>query len=300
MFELDDQLPALRQRIRRLVGNRIEVRWVRGCPLDSVIGEPDTIEQAILEMALRSRAAMPFGGMLLVESCNLELDDSCSVNDMLPAGRYVMFEMTCLRKSPTDVLLCETLPLDAAADESWRESGLGSSSEIVRSIGGAICEYNEPGRSLTLRIFLPSAARIVYSDEEGFTVTQTAGNDTILLVEDEGYVRDVACEILESAGYTVITATTAGEALAMFEQYGPVALLVTDVVMPGMNGRDLSLRLTSRQPGLKTIYMSGYTDNAVIRHDFEAHSHTYLQKPFTMETLTNKVKEVLASRNGIN
>jgi two-component system cell cycle sensor histidine kinase/response regulator CckA len=298
MLAIGHNSASLKRRIHRLLGNRIELIWIRGCDLDPVIGEPEWIEQAILEMALRARAAMPFGGRLVVESCNLDLDELSAASEALTAGRYVMFEMTCLRNTPGTDLAVDVLPFSLEIeDDLWLNSHLNQSLEILNAIGGTICEYNEPGRALTLRAFLPSAATVVYSDEEDFFVTQPASTDTILLVEDENYVREVACEILESAGYHVIVAKTAKEALAVFEKQGPFTLLVTDVVMPGMNGRDLARKLTSLQPGLKTIYMSGYTDSPLLRQDFQSTKTVYLQKPFTLESLTNKVKEVLETRN---
>jgi two-component system, cell cycle sensor histidine kinase and response regulator CckA len=164
---------------------------------------------------------------------------------------------------------------------------------ILESLGGAICEYNEPGRALTMRAFFPSAAQVVYSDDQDNFAYSMSNQDAILLVEDEGYVRDVACEILESAGYKVLTAKSGLEALEIFREQGPVRLLVTDVVMPGMDGRDLAERLTSLQPELKTIYMSGYTDNAVLRLNLQRPDVVYIQKPFTLDTLTTTVKDVL-------
>jgi CheY-like chemotaxis protein len=143
-----------------------------------------------------------------------------------------------------------------------------------------------------LRAFFPSAATVIYSDDEGFCVEQSDLR-TILLVEDETYVRNVALEILESAGYEVLVAGTGKEALDLFEQHGPVKLLLTDVVMPGMNGRELAKELTKLQPNLKTIYMSGYTDNPSIRQDFASPDIVFIQKPFTLESLTTKVREVM-------
>lgn len=294
MFEIYRNSASLKRRIHRLLGNRIELIWIRGCDLDPVIGEPEWIEQAILEMALRARAAMPYGGRLVVESCNLDLDEFSAAAEALTAGRYVMFEMTCLRNTPGTELDVDALPFSLEIeDDLWLNSEHNQSLDTLHAVGGNICEYNEPGRALTLRAFLPSAATVVYSDEKDFFVTQSANSDAILLVEDEGYVREVACEILESAGYNVIVAKTGKEALAMFEKHGPFALLVTDVVMPGMNGRDLARKLTSLQPDLKTIYMSGYTDSVILRQDFQSAKNIYLQKPFTLESLTNKVREVL-------
>jgi two-component system cell cycle sensor histidine kinase/response regulator CckA len=294
MFEIDRHAASLKRRTHRLIGNRIELVWKRGYNLDPVIGEPEWIEQAILEMALRARAALPYGGRLVVESCNLDLDEFSAAAEALAAGRYVMFEMICLRNTPGAGLDIDVPPLSLEIeDDLWLNPQLTQSIEILHAIGGNISEYNEPGRALTLRAFLPSAATVIYSDEEELLVTQPASSDTILLVEDEGYVRAVACEILESAGYNVIVAKTGQEALAVFEKHGPFALLVTDVVMPDMNGRELAKKLISLQPNLKTIYMSGYTDSAAIRQDFQSADNAYLQKPFTLEGLTNKVKEVL-------
>jgi DNA-binding NtrC family response regulator len=123
-------------------------------------------------------------------------------------------------------------------------------------------------------------------------VNEEANPVRILLVEDEAYVRNVACEILESEGYQVLTASTAKEALNVFEKRGPVELLLTDIVMPGMNGHDLARHLTSRFPGLKTLFMSGYTDSFVLQTGQEWR-RSFIQKPFTLEALTRKVREVL-------
>ena len=296
MFDTNRELASLKRRICRLMGNRIEVIWIRGCDLDPVIGESEWIEQVILETALRARAAMPYGGKLVVETCNLDLDDRSAATELLTAGRYVMFELTCVRHS---LDACSTVdlapyPLDLE-DELWLHSQPTESLHLLRAIGGNICEYSEPGRSLTLRAFLPSAATVIYSDEEDFVLPPSPNTETILLVEDESYVREVACEILEAAGYTVVPANSAKEALAMFEKDGPFHLLVTDIVMPGMNGRELAKKLLALKPDLKTIYMSGYTDNAIIRQDLQSAEHMYLQKPFTLESLTDKVRSVLSS-----
>lgn len=296
MIAIDQHSLSLKRRIHRLLGSRIELIWIRGCDLDPVIGEADWIEQSILEMALRARAAMPYGGRLLVESCNLDLDELSAAAEALSPGRYVMFEMTCLRHNPATDIDFNVLPFTLDLDEDlWLNPHFTQSLDILHALGGNICEYNEPGRALTLRAFLPSAATVIYSDEEDFEMTETPDSNTILLVEDEGYVRDVATEILETAGYTVIVAKSGPEAIAVFEKHGPFTLLVTDVVMPGMNGRELANKLISLQPSLKTIYMSGYTDSPLIRQDFQSSKYVYLQKPFTLESLTNKVKEVLAT-----
>lgn len=296
MFETNQQLASLKRRVSRLMGNRIEVLWMRGSDLDPLIGEPEWIEQAILEMALRARAAMPYGGRLVVETCNLDLDDLAAAAELITAGRYVMFEMRCVRNNSLDSLPADLAPDFAALqDNFWLDSQPTESLHTLRAIGGNICEYSEPGRGLTLRAFLPSAATVIYSDEEDFVLSPSPNAESILLVEDEGFVREVACEILESAGYTVVVATSGKEALAIFEKDGPFSLLVTDIVMPGMNGHELAKKLLTLKPDLKTIYMSGYTDSPSIRQDMQSSDHIYLQKPFTLESLTDKVRSVLNS-----
>lgn len=292
MFETNRQLPSLKRRISRLLGNRIEVIWIRGCSLDPVIGESEWIEQVLLEMAVRARAALPYGGRLVIETCNLDLDEFSAASEVLTAGRYVMFEMRCLRQAPDGCDAINPYALDID-DNLWLQSDLIESLNILRAIGGNICEYNEPGRALTLRAFLPSAATVIYSDEEDFVLSPVPDPNTILLVEDEDFVREVACEILESAGYTVVVANSAKEALAVFEKDGPFTLLVTDIVMPGMNGSELAQKLLALKPDLKTIYMSGYTDSPIIRQHLRSAERMYLQKPFTLESLTGKVREVL-------
>jgi CheY-like chemotaxis protein len=293
MVALDHCSASLKRRVHRLLGSRIEVLWLRSSELDPVLGQCEWIEQVVLDMAIRARTALPYGGRVIMETANLELDPFSAAAESLEAGRYVMLEMTCHRQGSLAFDEPGLLCVSDFSVEDWLEQLLPQSVEILRSLGGNICEYNEPSRALTLRAFFPSAGTVIYTDGEDFSLSSTAAGDTILLVEDEGYVRDVASEILQAEGYVVITARSAAEALACFEKHGPVKLLVTDVIMPGMNGKELAVRLKALQPNLKTIYMSGYTDNPVLRRDFQAPEVAYLQKPFTLETLSAKVKEVL-------
>lgn len=297
MVALDLCSSSLKRRIHRLLGSRIEVNWLRSSDLDPVLGQCEWIEQVILDMAIRARAALPYGGRVNMETANLDLDPFSAAAEGLDHGRYVMLEMTCSRNSSLAFPEPGVLYTSDVTAEDWLEQLLPQSIEILRSLGGNICEYNEPGRALTLRAFFPSAGTVLYSDGKDFTLISPTQADTILLVEDEVYVRDVASEILQAEGYVVVSARSASEALACFEKHAPIKLLVTDVVMPGMSGRELAVRLKALQPNLKTIYMSGYTDNPILRRDFQAIEVAYLQKPFTLETLTAKVKEILEGQD---
>lgn len=294
MVAMDRCNTSFKRRLHRLLGTRIELVWARDSTLDPVIGEFEWVEQVLLDMSIRARTVLPYGGRVTIESANVDFDEFAAEGEGLTAGRYVMVEMTCQRMAPAVIGMDEMFPsYFEVQTDLWLESMLPHSKQVLQSLGGNICEYNEPGHALTMRAYFPSAATVVYCDEEDFVLSTTDPN-TILLVEDEPYVRDVACEILEVAGYNVVAVGTGPEAIAFVEKQGPVKLLVTDVVMPGMNGRDLSKRLTEIQPGLKTIYMSGYTDNPVVRHDLQAPGLVYIQKPFTLESLTKTVQEVLA------
>ncbi len=293
MVRMQSLAPSLKRRFQRLFGPKVEVIWIPSSELDCIVGELGWLEDIVFEMAMKARAAMPFGGRLVIESANLHIDESTGTNDLRP-GRYVMFEMTCLRQNPADTDLVES---SVALMEPFPDTLLCDSSQVqvtLRGHGGQICEYNEPGRALTIRAFFPSAegdSKLAPS----LTMVEGSKAQKILLVEDEGYVRDVACEILQSEGYEVFAARTGTDALRIVEQHGPVHLLVTDVIMPGINGKQLSEQLTSRHPNLKTIYMSGYNEGVPVVSSVMETDCTFLQKPFTLEHLTTKVKEVLES-----
>jgi CheY-like chemotaxis protein len=292
MVSLQSLAPSLKRRFVKLFGPRVEVIWLRAAELDCIAGELALIEDVLFDMAVRARTALPFGGRLVIEWANIDLDATMALGEGLSAGRYVMLEMTCLRQDPTVTRASGSAPELRFPDE-WMHCDFSQAQVRIQSLGGQICEYNEPGRALTIRAFFPSTSE-VFSELQDFEVNKELQQFRILLVEDESYVRDVACEILESEGYQVLTAKSGQEALEMFEQSSPVQLLLTDVVMPGMNGHDLAKRLKARDPELKTIYMSGYIEGAeaqMFRHDSTL---AFIQKPFTLESLTAMVKQVLS------
>ena len=295
MVDVSLALLALKRRIARVLGTRIELVCVTGSGLDQVESEPASFERATLELAMLARLAMPFGGRLTIEAANLELEQPTLLSGtQLCPGRYVLLEMVCLRSRPGAELCRWGFDPDTRL-QAFDDSGIRIAREIFREGGGALCEYNEPGRSLTFRVYLPSCATSVYSGGLCPMSKEDDRRPTILLVEDEGFVRNVACEILQTAGYHVISARSGTEALQLFHERGRrISLLVTDVIMPGMNGPDLAEKLAAMQPGLKTIYMSGYTDNAVLRDGAQQAGVVYLQKPFTLNALTGVVREALA------
>jgi len=294
MVSLQSLAPSLKRRFMRLFGPSVEVIWLRAAELDSVAGDLVWIEDVLFDMAVRARTAVPFGGRLVIEWANIDLDAVMAEGQALAPGRYVMLEMTCLRHDPSELTTSvNALPSVPSFPDEWLHCDFSQAKAMIRSLGGQICEYNEPGRALTLRAFFPSASQTSGANQD-FEVNKEMQQFRILLVEDESYVRDVACEILESEGYQVLAARTGQEAIEMFEQARPVQLLLTDVVMPGMTGHDLAKQLMSLDPELKTIYMSGYMDGLgtqLHRHDLQL---PFIQKPFTLESLTAMVRHVLS------
>lgn len=286
MFDLNPVLPSLKQRMQRLLGKHIDLFWISGTRLDPVCGESANIEHAVLELALRSRLSLPFGGKVVVEMANIEFDERLAAESLLPQGRYVLLEMTGIRMNPGDA---SAFGPTAIASVDFTDTTLVAR-EILENAGGCLQEYSEPGKALTFRAYLPTEGQF---EKSFMPVIDRSVRPNILLVEDETYVREVACEILESLGYDVVCASNGDEAIKLFAEHQPIDLLLTDVVMPGMNGRDLAEKLRLLDPRLKTIYMSGYASNPVIRKALSDTSIAYLQKPFTLEALGQKIKQVL-------
>lgn len=296
MVRLQAIVPSLKRRLQKLLGPSVELIWIPCPQIDVLAGDLAKVEDVIFDMGVRATAAMPFGGRLVVETANIDLDDATAAVQQLKAGPHVMMEMTCLRQAGPSSSFTDAVARIERIPGAWIEFDFSRAYSAIRALGGQICEYNEPGRALTIRAFFVSEIEISTCVQD-----LPVSNDElkqqlrILLVEDEGYVRDVACEILESEGYQVFTARTGKEALEVFENNGPVELLLTDVIMPGMNGHELAAQLSSVNPNLKTIYMSGYTDHFGTKIQPANPGLTFLQKPFTLESLTTKVKQVLDS-----
>lgn len=291
MVRLKNLAPSLKRRFQRLFGPHVELIWVSTAELDCVAGELDWIEDVLFDMVLRARAAMPFGGRVVIEWANIHLDHTTGASQGLQSGRYVMLEMTCLRQDPSELHAIAPNSSLSRLSDPWPHCDFAQARAMISSLGGQVCEYNEPGKALTIRAFFASA-----HENEGiqdYPVNDVVNTCRILLVEDESYVRDVACEILQSEGYDVLTAGTAKEALQVITENGPVHLLLTDVVMPGMNGRDLAAKLKSLHPDLKTIFMSGYSEGVGFHQLSYDPMSPFIQKPFTLESLTTMVKHVL-------
>jgi two-component system cell cycle sensor histidine kinase/response regulator CckA len=287
--------------LRRLIGEDIQLETSSAPDLGLVKADRSQIEQVILNLAVNARDAMPQGGRLTIETANVELDSSYSHPPaVLSPGRYVMLAVTdngCGMDAETQAHVFEPF---FTTKEKGKGTGLGLATVygVVKQSGGYVWVYSEPGRGTSFKIYLPRIEETaVPASRDGKSDMQIPqrGSETILLVEDEKGVRELAREYLASSGYTVIEAEDGHTALELAAMHvGPIHLLLTDVVMPGISGRELAERVGQIRPGIKIIYMSGYTDQAVVHHGILQNDAVLLQKPFTLMTLAGKLREILA------
>ncbi|MBI4589551.1 MAG: GAF domain-containing protein [Candidatus Rokubacteria bacterium] len=298
VLDLNAVVANMETMLRRLIGEDIELVTVRHSDLGCVKADPARLEQVILNLAVNARDAMPRGGKLTIETADVELDETYAFrHGAVHAGPYVMLAISdtgCGMDAKTQSHIFEPF---FTTKEKGRGTGLGLSTVygIVKQSGGYIWVYSEPGRGSTFKIYLPrieQPAETVEPDPRPAGPFQ--GSETILLVEDESELRELACEILGGTGYTVLAATDGVEALRVSQAHpGPIHLLVTDVVMPKMSGRELADRLAPIRPAIKTLYMSGYTDDAIVHHGVLDPGVFLIEKPFTPDALLGRIREVL-------
>jgi PAS domain S-box-containing protein len=284
--------------LRRLIGEDIGLTTVLDPALGQVKADAGQIEQIIVNLAVNARDAMPKGGKLTIETHNVELDESyAAMHPEVKPGPYVMLAVSdtgCGMSEETKARIFEPFFTTKGVGKG---TGLGLATVfgIVKQSGGHVGVYSEPGRGATFKVYLPPVEERVPSGKSlhGLKVAPH-GSETILLVEDEDAVRGITRLALQMHGYTVLEAKNGAEALKFCEQrQGPIHLLITDVVMPDMGGREVAESMTAFKPGIKILYLSGYTDDAVVRHGILQAEVAFLQKPFSPIALANKVREVL-------
>lgn len=298
VFELNQVLTELQKMLSRLISEDIKLSISLGAQLGRVHADPGQIEQVVVNLVVNARDAMPGGGSLSVETRNVELDESYArgQEDLKP-GSYVMLAVSDSGVGMTAELKARIFEPFFTTKPQGKGTGLGLATAfgIVRQSGGHIAVYSEPGQGSVFKVYLPRVDRPVDAVQPPVRAAKVLrGDETILLVEDEAQVRAVAGRILREHGYEVLEAQNGGEALLLCEQHGHrLGLLLTDVVMPLIGGRQLAGRLGAAWPKLKVLYMSGYTDDAVIRHGVLDAGAAFVQKPLTPQELLSKVRALL-------
>jgi len=288
----------MKEMLARLIGEDIALVTNLAATLGHVKADRGQIEQVVMNLAINARDAMPQGGQLVVETANADLDDEYVRRNVgSRPGPHVMLAVSDSGVGIPRELQRHIFEPFFTTKEQGKGTGLGLATVygIVKQSGGYIEVDSEPGRGTTFRIYLPRVDSASPAAERSpRAAAPTGGTETILLVEDEDGVRELARDILRSSGYTVLEGRNGAEGLLLGERHqGALDLLLTDVVMPRMSGRELAERMVSLRPELSVLYMSGYTDDAVIRHGVLAAGTAFLQKPFTPAALVLRVRETL-------
>jgi PAS domain S-box-containing protein len=298
VLNLNKVVTDVEKMLRRLIGEDIELVTCLDQELGQVKADPGQLEQVILNLAVNARDAMPHGGKLTIETANVELDETHTRQHLkLRPGPYIRLALSDTGVGMDQQTLERIFEPFFTTKEHGKGTGLGLATVygIVKQTGGDIWAYSELGHGTTFKIYLPRADEPIPTSEPPSSFFDLPrGQETILLVEDEEAVRALTREILEMSGYTVLEAGHGGEALLLCEQHqNPLDLLMTDVVMPQMSGRTLAERMKALYPELKVLYISGYTDEAIVHHGVLGPGLFFLQKPFTPNSLASKVREVL-------
>jgi len=297
VLDLNQVVGSAERMLRRLIGEDIELVNIAGPSLGKVFADPGQIEQVIMNLAVNARDAMARGGRLTIETANVQLtaEYASSHRDVQP-GPYVMLAVTDSGEgmdTETQSRIFE--PFFTTKKERGTGLGLSTVYGIVHQSGGHIWVYSERGYGSTFKVYLPFASGEEKVSTPG-PVESFGGKaiESILVVEDDDQVRIVICKTLQRAGYTVLTAADPPSAMSIAKAHEPpVHLLLTDVVLPGMTGPVMARELTAMFPSTKVIFMSGYTDNAIVHQGLLEPSVAFLQKPFTPQVLTAKVRQVL-------
>lgn len=283
--------------LRRLIGEDIELTAVLEPRLKAIKADPGQLEQVIMNLAVNARDAMPKGGKLTIQTANIVLDEEYVQTHVGSApGPYVMLAVSDTGVGIDAELQRHIFEPFFTTKQSGKGTGLGLATVygIVKQSGGHIWVYSEPGHGTTFKIYLPAAKGIARRTEAAHKEIDVSGTETILLVEDDQSVRSLAKRILERAGYTIIEAGDGEQALRILRDGDTsVELLLTDVIMPQMGGRALVESLSRLDRKIRVMYMSGYTDDAIVRHGvLEAGAH-FIEKPFVPAELLRRVREVL-------
>lgn len=300
VLNLNDIVDGMGKLLRRTIGEDIQFSTALSSDLGNVRADPGQIEQVLLNLIVNARDAMPQGGKLTIETRNLTIDNSYSqAHAELPLGEYVLLAVSDTGSGMTADVKRHIFEPFFTTKGPGRGTGLGLAvvHGIVKQSGGEISVYSELGQGSTFKVLLPRIVEAASVEEVTPTAsTMPRGNETVLLVEDEDGVRAITRHVLKLCGYDVLEASNGEEALKLVARtQRTFQLVLTDVVMPGIGGRSLVEKLVADRPEIKVLYLSGYTDDAVVRHGILHEQVNFLQKPFTPLALAKKVRAVLDS-----
>jgi two-component system cell cycle sensor histidine kinase/response regulator CckA len=300
VMDLNNVVAGMQAMLQRLLTETVQLVFVPTRDVGHVKADPGQLEQVIMNLVVNARDAMPDGGQLTIETQNVTLQPgSTSQHIGAPAGDYVLIAFT-----DTGIGM-DPATQDRIFEPFFTTKGLGKGTGlglatvygIVRQSGGSISVYSEPDRGSTFKVYLPRLAEPVAAASESAApaAASTSGTETVLVVEDEEAVRQLAARTLFVRGYTPLVAHTGEEALRLSEQHpGPIHLLLTDVVLPRMSGSRLAETLLATRPDLRVLYMSGFTESAIVHHGVLQPGTDFIQKPFTPHALAVKLRDVLA------
>jgi two-component system cell cycle sensor histidine kinase/response regulator CckA len=301
MITVNDVINDTMNMLKRMIGEDIDLVTHLKPTAGSIKFDPGQLGQVLMNLAVNARDAMPDGGKLTIETSNIFIDPNyASTHVGLLPGAYVLLSVSDTGTGMSSEVQEQIFEPFFTTKAVGKGTGLGLATVygIVRQSGGGIFVYSEPGHGTTFKIYIPRVADEHPAEEEPEITPKLAiGSETILLAEDEELVRSLSRQVLESCGYHVIEASDGIEAMEILEKdTGSVDLLITDVIMPRMGGRELSERLRLTRPELPILFASGYTDEAVVRHGVLDSNINFLQKPFTLDDVARKVRDLLDAR----
>jgi nitrogen-specific signal transduction histidine kinase/CheY-like chemotaxis protein len=298
--QINELVMQLQKLLRRLIGEDVSLAILPGAPEDSVEADPGRIEQVLMNLVVNARDAMPEGGSLTIETANVNVSPQFLAPHLgVTPGRYVMLSIADTGHGMDAETLSHIFEPFFTTKMQGRGTGLGLATAygIIRQSGGAIQFDSEVGRGTTACIYLPVTTQQDQADTTESDQREYQGKETILVVEDEARVRKLICDVLRYGGYKIVEAGRGEEAVRIAADFkGQIDLMLVDVIMPGMSGPEVVREIHAKRPDTSVLYISGYTDEAIVHHRIPDSGAPFLPKPFLPKDLSRKVREVLDGR----
>ena len=299
IIDLNETVHRMEKMLDRLLGDNIQLASVLAPDLGKIRADPNQVEQMLMNLAINARDAMPKGGLIIVKTANVEIDEAYAhQHPSTEPGQYVLLTVSDTGIGMDAETQSHIFEPFFSTKPQGQGTGLGLSTVfgLVKQSGGAIAVYSEPGEGATFRIHFPRCDDIHVAMPRKIASPSKGGTETILLVDDAAPLRGLTRRILENSGYNVLDSGDPGEALRMAAEHdGPLPLMITDVLMPGFSGSVLAERVAEVRPEIKVLYASGYNDDSVVHLHVRGQDSAFLDKPFTRENLLKKVRDLLDS-----